>query len=88
MRRILHLPDKALDSGVLDRRPERGNSLPAGAFQMTGGPTRNYRRRQLAQDPDGLHVYLATAATETAHIDAVHILERATAMQPDEKTPR
>ena len=55
---------------------------------MTGGPTRNYRRRQLAQDPDGLHVYLATAATETAHIDAVHILERATAMQPDEKTPR
>ena len=46
------------------------------------------RRRQLAQDPDGSHVYLATAATEIAHIDAIHIFERATAMQRDEETAR
>ena len=47
-----------------------------------------YGRRQLAHDPDGSHIYLATAATETAHIDAIHVFERATAMQPDEETAR
>ena len=40
-------------------------------------------RRQIAQSPDGAHVYRATSESDREFSDAVHIFERASAMKPD-----
>ena len=41
------------------------------------------RLREMTQSPDGMHVYLTTAAVEGAQADAIHVFERASAMKPD-----
>ena len=61
-------------SGMRDRF---GNEVP---FHL-GGETIG---RQLAQSPDGAHVYRATSLRDREFTDAIHIYERASAMAPDE----
>ena len=76
-RHLLEVTD-ATDTGAEDRF---GNMLPydhGGAFFNT--------YRQIAQSPDGAHIYVATdvASDGWGYSDAIHIFERASAMTPGE----
>ena len=70
----LEVADFAM-TGEVDRF---GNRLP----RLLGG--RAGDRRQIAQSPDGNHVYRATNFKSREYSDAIHIFERASAMKPDE----
>ena len=63
-------------SGSSDRF---GNTIPDLVSQAW-----NFRPRQMTQSPDGAHVYRATSLAEFAQTDAIHVFERASAMEPVE----
>ena len=65
------------DFAVFGAQDRFGNTLP---YHLGGG----WRdRRQMAQSPDGAHVYRATRLENREYADAIHIYERASAMTPD-----
>ena len=68
--RALKVTDFAV-SGTNDRFGNRLAQIPVLNFEYCCEG-----RRQMAQDPEGAHVYLATAATETQQLDAIHVFER------------
>ena len=69
---VLEITDFAV-SGTKDRF---GNILP---YDLGGGWL---DRRQMAQSPDGAHVYRATSLGNHEFSDAIHVYERASAMAP------
>ena len=75
-RSALEVTDFAL-SGSDDRF---GNRL---AYHL--GMTADFQRQQMAQSPDGAHVYRAASLRRHAFSDAIHIFERASAMKAMEE---
>ena len=58
-----------------------GNVLPYHPGWWSGEWTKN--RRQIAQSPDGAHVYRASSESDREFSDAIHIFERASAMKAE-----
>ena len=64
------------DFAVAGRDDRFGNSLPDLFGAYVSG------RRQIAQSPDGAHIYRATNFVAGEYSDGIHIFERASAMKP------
>ncbi len=63
------------DFSITDERDQFGNTLPESLGSFTYGNV----YRQLAQSPDGGHVYHATTVANDQTRDAIHFFERASA---------
>ena len=72
---VLEVADFAVAGG----RDRFGNTL---AYDL-GADFRSAWRRQMAASPDGAFAYRATRISEQELADAIHIFERAGAMEPD-----